>query len=654
MTYLIIQIWLSGVSFVLNQVSNINHENINVRKVVRGQNDKTIINKVPDLANSKDSFEKTKVDSSSDNKFTFKEAAKNFFKGMISPLTAIVKHPIASVATVAICGLACTAVPVLTPLMTLGFGALSVFQLGKGIFNSIKEYKNGNYDNAEKSFQDIGAGTVGVATSVVGLKQSAKIAQEAKIMNKANTNFLSPDQKAQVAENISKNSFFGNLKEIISLITTKDGRRAFFNQFKPSSIKAKLTKQTIKTYEKREISKKEEIENFKKSQEGIRRANLSDEQIQKEIQASFDKAFDEMGIPKEQRPKLQIIDEKETLGGNYSSAENTLRINKNSYKAGVFEIDNVCAHEATHHREALLRARLSQEKVNQVVKDELVSKIINGESEEIIKSGSIFGVETMKPPQMSTSMRVDFSEFAKRELYNNNKFKADDLTSELTALIDKHPDFISQFASKDEALKILKDYSISHHVRFNCFTQQGALKDIASKLPALTPEEEVMAIQSLKDNIPTLEGNARNSTIVNSIFGNQKAYNQYQFSPEEVLAEQNGNKHLISQLHKEMQRLKSNGCLNAQQEKIILDKIQRAQATIDFKTKGLEYYKKYEQLLNNPADGKLAQEVAQLKTELQKLEDATKMYEQIEKINYTNLNVILPVSVIGLLSQLSE
>ncbi|MCD7878507.1 MAG: hypothetical protein LUG16_01080, partial [Candidatus Gastranaerophilales bacterium] len=434
-----------------------------------------------------------------------------------------------------------------------------------------------------------------------------------------------------------------------SLATTKEGRAAVVSQFKPNAMKAKLTQPNVKTGKKRKISEQERIKDFKKSQEGIRRANLSDEQIQQEFQAHFDKAFDEMGIPKDQRPKLKIIDSKETLGGRYTSDNNVLSLNKNAYKAGVFELDDVCAHEATHYKESLLRARLSQDKVNQTVQDELISRIMNGESEEIIKSGGILGAETMKPPKMNSTMRADFAELAKSKMYNQANFKADDLSSELTALMDKYPDFISQYNSKDEALQILKDYSTSHNVRFKSFTNQGSVKDIAATMPALTPEEELQAVQSLKNSIPTLEGNGVNGSFANSFFGSQKAYNQYQFSPEEVLAQQNGNKHLISQLELEMQNMKNNGTLNAEQEKIILDKINRAQATIDYKTKGLEYYTKYEQHLHNPSDTKIAKELSNLEKELKTLEDATKARKEIELIS-----INLPANIYALLSQLSE
>ena len=115
------------------------------------------------------------INTSNDGKFSKKEAGKNFVKGVLSPLKAVVEHPIISIGTVAITGVACSLVPVITPVMSIGFGALSIFQLGKGVYNSINEYKKGNYDKSEKAFEQIGQGTMGTAASLMSVKRNAKI-----------------------------------------------------------------------------------------------------------------------------------------------------------------------------------------------------------------------------------------------------------------------------------------------------------------------------------------------------------------------------------------------------------------------------------------------------------------------------------------------
>ena len=131
----------------------------------------------------KEEFTKTKkIDASNDGKFSFKEAAKNFIKGLVSPVTTIIKHPFVSLAAVATVGLACSALPILCPIMTLAFGAFSVYHLGKSTVNTVKNYKAGNYDKAEKGFTGVGEGVIYTALSAFGFKHALKIAKKAKLL----------------------------------------------------------------------------------------------------------------------------------------------------------------------------------------------------------------------------------------------------------------------------------------------------------------------------------------------------------------------------------------------------------------------------------------------------------------------------------------
>jgi len=78
-------------------------------------------------------------------KFDISECIKNFVKGVISPLTAIIKHPLMTTGVVGVTIAACRLIPVLGPILAIGFGGLSVFQLGKGIYDVVKNYKNKIY-----------------------------------------------------------------------------------------------------------------------------------------------------------------------------------------------------------------------------------------------------------------------------------------------------------------------------------------------------------------------------------------------------------------------------------------------------------------------------------------------------------------------------
>ena len=96
-----------------------------------------------------------------------------------------------------------------------------------------------------------------------------------------------------------------------------------------------------------------------------------------------------------------------------------------------------------------------------------------------------------------------------------------------------------------------------------------------------------------------------------------------------------------------MEQMRANGTLTPEKEAFLTSSIQKAEATIAYRTKGLEFYKLYTKMINNPQDKELAKLVVQLKAELGEL--AAKMHpEDIRKINEiiglttTNPSNILP------------
>lgn len=660
---------------------------------------------VPSKGNKKSTDTADKKDGSNDGKFTFGQALKNLGKGIISPFTAIIKHPIATIATLAGIGLACMAVPVLTPILTVGFGALSLFQLGKSTYKTIKDYKNGEYDKAEKGFEGIGQGIVGTVMTALGLKQSAKIAAESKVLVSTGAKALTNSQKAEIAAQVTKGGLKGALKENLSMFTTKQGLKAIANQFKPSSIKERVLGiiNTFKAMKKNPMEK--QIEEFKKSPEGIRRAGLTDEQLQAEITAKYNQAFDELGIPKEQRPELVIKKGNIEQGGGYCHGSHTLEVNPESYKAGFFEIDDVMMHEATHCKEALLRAGIPQERVNQIIADDLAARIINGESEKIIMESNFVGPQMMEAPKMPDGMKRDFATLARERLYTPDdtiradlsqynlaksmaKYRQKDINmysastkpqdiemvakatqelaeftqevqqceqklspfiQELKALMEKYPEFQKGFNSPEEALTALEQYSLSHGTRYRIFTNT-AVKGVTPK--ALSPEELQLAEASLKGYVDTIEGNGRIAGI-NGVFASQESFNQYQFSPEEVLAQQNGNNFVIKNYTAKLNEMRANGTLTPEMEAYLTAAIKKANDTIAYKTKGLEYYKLYTQAANNPADKELAQKVATLEAELKVLQQTLSPEEvqQIQQfINQTwgsPMNVLPAVAILN-------
>lgn len=637
-------------------------------------------------------------DKSKNNKFDISEAAKNFFKGVISPITGLIKHPMAGIAMIGGAALACIAVPALGPLMALGFGALGVYQIGKGTASAINNYRKGEYDNAEKSFDKIGQGVIGTLMSILSIKQSTIVAKEAKILNLKNANTLSSEQKAAIIEQTNKQSFIQNLKDITSLITTKQGRASVLAQLKPSAIKAKLVNFknfiTGKKIEKEvEVTRKKLIdakEKFKKSKEGLRRASLTDKQIELEVTSKYKQVFDELGIPENQRPKLKITEQGDTRGGAYRISHHEIEFNPEAYKAGVFEIDDIIMHEATHCKEALLRASIPQEQVNEIVVEELISRIMKGESEEIIIKGNLFGPDMASPPKLTEGLKKDFVEFAKNDLYQKNdttealmryyeqktyilkkwenlidpikcskaEREAAPILDKIRLLLKKNPEFVQQYNSQEEAMQALVEYSVSHNTRYRWL--------INRKIPGVTTEpiegeELAHAIQSLRNHISTLEGNGRISGL-NGIFMDRENFNQYQFSPEEVLAQQKGNSFLIKNLTQKLNEMRQNGTLTAEDEAFMTSLIEKAKNIIEYKTKGLEYYKKYTEMINNPSDKALASTVKAMEEELKIIEAKIKPkeYETITEIikQYARPDFATPGSadatITALLSRLKQ
>ena len=607
-------------------------------------------------------------DKSSNNQFDFSEAAKNFGKGAISPVTAAIKHPFITAGVLAGTVAVCSIVPILGPAMLLGFGALSVGQMIKGSADAVKNYKNGEYDKAEKSFDLIGQGTVGTLLSLIGVRQSAQVAKEAKMMSELNVKVLDKGAKEQILSEVQNNKFIANLKEIVSLFTTKSGLKAVKAQFNPEVLKYRTENflkffkpQAVEETTKRKVYKttEQKVAEFKASPEGLRRAKLSDEQVEQEVVTLFDKTFDELGIPRNQRPNLQIEkSSKLEHGGSYRKSRHTLEINPDAYRSGTFELDDVVMHEATHCKEALLRAGIPKQRAQEIVKNELISRILNGESENIIVKGGFFGPEMMEPPKMPQAMKEEFAQLAKdmcytednalssnisefisntrwknapegKNLYNPEMLEQAEralkpLFERLHTMMDKYPEFSEMnkpsLSTENDAFTKLLKYVQSEQTRYQRFADVKINRGTSYQpnyvdVPELTGEQLAQAEKSLIDNITTIEGNGRVAGL-NGMFASNKSFNQYQFSPEEVLAQKNGNNFLIRNLTAKMNEMKASGTLTPEQEASMLKIIEKAKAIIEYKTKGLEYYEQYTRLINNPSDKELAAAVKNLEREL--------------------------------------
>jgi len=572
-----------------------------------------------------DSFARS-ADKSNNGKFDISECAKNFIKGVISPVTAVIEHPVMTVGIIAASAAACTLVPVLGPAMGIGFAALSVFQLGKGVFDVVKNYKNGEYDKAEKCFNQVGQGTVGVATSVLGIKQSAKIAKEAKLMKELNVTSLTQAQKEAIALEVKKGSTIDAIKEAGSLFTTKEGIQAAASQFKPSNMLQRGKDAVKHVFTKQEVTKvKKETAKFTETKEGQRRANLSSEEIEAEVKALYKQACDEYGIPEELRPEIEITKNTDIMqGGGYNSTKHKIIINENSYRNGVFDLPDVIKHESTHANQAILRQRLPLEEKEQLAKDYLLDKIMNGDKENVItgEGNCISGLDTIKPPKMNAQMKKDFAALAESKLYQKGvSYTPEELTAMVKPLVESNLEFVQGYESADDAVNALSKYALAHNNRYKIAVNQSSgfnTENIdISYLKELTPEEHEAAVKSVLDGIDCLESNGANS---GGIFNFGGDFNQYQFTPEEVLAQKQGNSFELRKLKAQLADLRNSSDYDMAEEARLLDKIKQHELIIEYKTKGQEMYRLYTESVNHPENTELAAKVSKMEAQLDSIQ----------------------------------
>lgn len=619
---------------MLSAVNNISLNNVQQKEQKKIMFSGTAGNPKPDA------FERTE-DKSNNGKFDWSEAGKNFLKGVVSPVTAIFKHPLATAGIIGATVLACSLVPVLAPITAIGFGAMSLYQLGKGCVKAAKAYKNGQYDNAEKAFDEIGQGTVGVALTAVGVKQSAKVAKEAKLMNELNVNSLTKAQKQAISLEVKEGSFGNALKEIGSLFTTKSGLKATLNQFKPSQI-AQRGKDMINFITKREdaVKVKEKRMRFTETAEGKRRAQLSSEEIEQEINALYKEAFDEYGVPEEIRPRIEITKENMKHGGGYNSSMHRIQINENSYREGAFDLPDVIKHESTHANEAILRQRLPLEDKEKLAQEFFLDKIRNGEKENIIVDGDILGLKTDKPPVLNEQMKTDFAQLAQDKLYKPDKiYNNNELTEMVKPLVESNPEFAAKYGSEQEALSAMTKYAKSHNLRYYIAMKNSAGFNTTgvdtSLLKPLSAEEKVAAVRSFVDGIDCIESNAAGRGNFLGIGGD---FNQYQFCAEEVLAQQKGNNFEIAKLNKQLEALRSKPNYDLSEEARILDQIKKSELTIEYKTKGARFYELYTESKNHPENKALAKQVSKMRDELNVL------HGKINRISYIQSDDIIGMS----------
>lgn len=562
-------------------------------------------------------------DKTNNGEFDANVAANNFCKGLLSPITAIIKHPIATIGVVGATALACSVAPILAPATAIVFGAMGIYEFGKSSYNIVKHSASGEYDKAEKDFEGLGQGTINTVLTALGMRQSARVTKEAQLLSETKATKLSVEQISKIKDEVKSLTLFKSFKESLKLYTTKEGRQAFMYQFKKPVIKERLQDLKNIIVKKKEQTKEsfDIKEEFAKTPEGIKRAKMTTEEISQEVSKLAKESFDQYGIPEELRPKIEIVKKDAKTGGGYYAQKHTIEINETAYREGAFDLPNTIKHEATHAKEALIRETLTFTKKEQLTKEYLLNKIQTGDNNTVAYDTTIFGNATIKPPKMSTGMKTDFAKLAQENIYKigSNGLDKKQLTKLVEPLIDKYPEFISQYQSKEEALDMLTKYAQSHQLRYKVGTTT-AINLPANKVAKLGYIDESTAINSFKGILECLGGN----------MGLGGDFTQYEFGAEEVLAQLSGNKFEISHLEQELATLRKRPNFDAKQEAYLLSQIESAQKTIKYKSMGQKYYKLFMDYKHNPSP-ELAKEINTLAVELNKLQPHARLH--IENIN---------------------
>lgn len=571
-------------------------------------------------------------DKTNNGQFDANVAANNFCKGLLSPITAIIKHPITTIGVVGATALACSVAPILAPATAIVFGAMGIYEFGKSSYNIVKHSASGEYDKAEKDFEGLGQGTINTVLTALGMRQSARVTKEAQLLSETKATKLSVEQISKIKDEVKSLTLFKSFKESLKLYTTKEGRQAFMYQFKKPVIKERLQDLKNIIVKKKEQTKEsfDIKEEFAKTPEGIKRAKMTTEEISQEVSKLAKESFDQYGIPEELRPKIEIVKKDAKTGGGYYAQKHTIEINETAYREGAFDLPNTIKHEATHAKEALIRETLTFTKKEQLTKEYLLNKIQTGDNNTVAYDTTIFGNATIKPPKMSTGMKTDFAKLAQENIYKigSNGLDKKQLTKLVEPLIDKYPEFISQYQSKEEALDMLTKYAQSHQLRYKVGTTT-AINLPADKVAKLGYIDESTAINSFKGILECLDGNMSSKTVSGNM-GLGGDFTQYEFGAEEVLAQLSGNKFEISHLEQELATLRKRPNFDAKQEAYLLSQIESAQKTIKYKSMGQKYYKLFMDYKNNPSP-ELAKEINTLAVELNKLQPHARLH--IENIN---------------------
>lgn len=212
--------------------------------------------KEPDI----DSFHSSQAsskqnDPAHDGKFSVIQCGKNFLSGLISPIKAMIEHPLYTLGmTLGTIGLGFLVGATIMQGIGVGFflfgGAYATWQLGKGVANFAICAANGDKDGMENSFSDFGAGVGGVAMTLFGVRGTAAVVAEAKAAGSALRTgkwiYDAANDGMNAANEVKHMSLLGAFRECFSFFK-RDTLYGFSKSFSLTKAKAQALKSTEAT-----------------------------------------------------------------------------------------------------------------------------------------------------------------------------------------------------------------------------------------------------------------------------------------------------------------------------------------------------------------------------------------------------------------------
>ncbi|MBY0403418.1 MAG: hypothetical protein K2X66_05935 [Cyanobacteria bacterium] len=177
-------------------------------------------------------------------KFSVLSAGHFFLKGVLSPVTEFVKHPLQATAMLVGTWGLLKMIPRSLPLLLLGGVGYGLYEVVSGIIRSGQAFYQGQYAKAESMFESLGSGVINMGLSGLGLKSTAASIAEWKALDTAalatqgSVEALAAETSALTSSPTSGKSLsvLESLKEVVSIVTTSEGRRTVFTGFKPSEV----------------------------------------------------------------------------------------------------------------------------------------------------------------------------------------------------------------------------------------------------------------------------------------------------------------------------------------------------------------------------------------------------------------------------------